>query len=72
MDHVARLARELSATLAELHEEAERQQLRRLHVPLAWLDEANRWLKYELVRETEEPRDSVPFDVIPIGFSPLT
>jgi hypothetical protein len=66
MDRLAELAAELNSILAQLHEEAAQRDLRRLNAPLAWLDEANGWLKYELVRLYSVERDPVPFTYIPV------
>ena len=65
MDRLAELAAELSTVLAQLREEANAGELRQLAAPLAWLDEANGWLKYELVRAYSPERDPVPFTYIP-------
>jgi hypothetical protein len=66
MDRLSQLAADLSSTLEELRQEAARRDARRLAAPLAWLDEANGWLRYELER-TANPglRDAVPFTYIP-------
>lgn len=66
MDRLAELAAELNSILAQLHEEASRRDVRQLNPPLAWLDEANGWLKYELVRLYTLERDPVPFTYIPV------
>ena len=67
MDRLAELARDLSDVLLELRAEANRCDLQRLAAPLAWLDEANGWLKYELARAYDPQRgDPVPFTYIPI------
>ena len=67
MDRISQLANDLSATLDELHDEAARLGLRPLIVPLAWLDEANGWLRYEL-KSLDAPRpDPVPFTYIPLA-----
>jgi hypothetical protein len=66
MDRLAELATDLGNVLAELHEEAAHRGFRQLNVPLAWLDEANGWLKYELVRLYSVERDPVPFTYIPV------
>lgn len=66
MDRVSRLADDLSAVLDELHRQAADDNVRSLMAPLAWLDEANGWLRYELARLPESPRDDpVPFTYIP-------
>ena len=66
MDRISQLANDLSATLDELHEEAARLGLRPLIVPLAWLDEAHGWLRYELRALDAPRRDPVPFTYIPL------
>jgi hypothetical protein len=66
MDRLAELAVELNVILAQLHEEASRRDLRQLNPPLAWLDEANGWLKHELARLYAIDRDPVPFTYIPV------
>lgn len=65
MDRLARLSVELNSVLSELYEEAGQRDLPQLNAPLAWLDEANGWLKYELVRLYSVDRDPVPFTYIP-------
>ncbi len=66
MDRLAQLALDLSNTLEELRGEAHRRNLPELIVPLAWLEEANCWLKYELARgHGAAERDPVPFTYIP-------
>jgi hypothetical protein len=66
MDRLAELAAELNSVLAQLHDEAARFDLRQLNPPLAWLDESNGWLKYELARLYSVERDPVPFTYIPV------
>lgn len=66
MDRLAELAAELNSILTQLHEEASRRDVKQLNPPLAWLDEANGWLKYELVRLYALERDPVPFTYIPV------
>jgi hypothetical protein len=42
--------------------------MRSLMAPLAWLDEANSWLRYELVqRRTDRPAEPVAFTYIPVS-----
>ncbi len=66
MDRLAELSSQLNAILTQLHEEALRRDLHQLNPPLSWLDEANGWLKYALVRLNSLDRDPVPFTYIPI------
>jgi hypothetical protein len=68
MDRISRLADDLTAVLDQLHEEAAEQGARSLMAPLAWLDEANSWLQYELraLRE-QERRERIPFTYIPLA-----
>jgi len=76
MDRLRQLADDLTRTLDELQCEAARRDARPLMAPLAWLDEANAWLRYELRRVTCEDaahgaahgaaRDVVPFTYIPV------
>ncbi|MEX2226113.1 MAG: hypothetical protein WEB52_06670 [Dehalococcoidia bacterium] len=67
MDRVSQLAEELNMLLDRLHEEAVGRDMRSLMAPLAWLDEANGWLRHELTytRATESP-DTVAFTYIPV------
>lgn len=66
MDRLTELAAELNAVLTQLQEEASRRNLRELNPPLAWLDESNSWLKYELARLYSVERDPMPFTYIPV------
>ena len=66
MDRLTELAAELNSVLTQLQEEASRRDLRELNPPLAWLDESNSWLKYELARLYSVERDPVPFTYIPL------
>jgi hypothetical protein len=66
MDRLAELANDLSVILAELREEASRSNLRQLAAPLAWLDESNGWLRYELARARSPQRAPVPFTYVPV------
>ena len=69
MDRLSTLARDLTSILEELHEEAERREMRALDAPLAWLEEANGWLRHELVRSaTPSPAEAVPFTYIPVTY----
>jgi hypothetical protein len=57
----------LNLILDRLHEEAAGRDMRSLMAPLAWLDEANGWLRFELEHErTREPRERVDFTYIPV------
>jgi len=70
MDRLTDLATDLNRILAELHGEAERRELQRLAAPLAWLDEANGWLRHELAgaqRPDGALIDPVPFTYVPAG-----
>lgn len=67
MDRLAELTTDLSALLDELKREADDCEARGLLTPIAWLEEANTWLKYELTRHyNPERRDPVPFTYIPV------
>lgn len=66
MNRLAELSAELNSILAQIHDEALRRDLPQLNPPLAWLDEANGWLKYELARLYALERDPVPFTYIPV------
>lgn len=67
MDRIAELSHELTRVLAELREEADRRDLPQLAAPLHWLDEAERWLNYEIARYYAPPgREPVPFTYVPI------
>lgn len=69
MDCLATLAQNLTSILEEIHEEAEIREMRDLEAPLAWLAEANGWLRHELaVSASLESRDPVPFTYIPVEF----
>ena len=70
MDRLTTLARDLTSILEEIHEEAERRNIRGLDAPLAWLAEANGWLRVELARSTSPapPPDVVPFTYIPVEY----
>jgi hypothetical protein len=72
MDRISQLANDLSVTLDELHDEAARLGLRPLIVPLAWLDEANGWLRYELSSLEAPRRDPVPFTYVPLAVQKQT
>jgi len=66
MDRLADLAQQLSATLDELQAIAAQSDQRQLMAPLAWLDEANGWLRYEIARLAQPGiREPVPFSYIP-------
>jgi hypothetical protein len=66
MDRLIELSAQLNGVLTQLHEEAARRDLRQLNPPLTWLDEANGWFKYEMVRLNALERDPVPFTYIPV------
>ncbi len=67
MDRLAELTADLSNVLRDLHDEAAQRELGELFAPLAWLDEANGWLNYELVKlSSPGAGDSVPFVQVPI------
>ena len=70
MDRLTTLARDLTSILEEIHEEAERRNIRGLDAPLAWLAEANGWLRVELARSTSPapPEAAVPFTYIPVEY----
>ena len=66
MDHLTELSTDLRRTLEDLHAEAMRRNVRELMAPLAWLDEAERWLAFELDRLHGVARhEPVPFTYIP-------
>ncbi|HEY8172999.1 MAG TPA: hypothetical protein VIH21_07915 [Dehalococcoidia bacterium] len=67
MDRLTELAEQLSLALARLQNEAASRDIRELVAPLAWLDEANGWLNYELDRlHGATGPESVPFTYIPV------
>lgn len=67
MDRLSELAADLTRVLTDLREEADARDLRELAAPLAWLDEANCWLRYELERvRNPAQREPVPFTYIPV------
>jgi hypothetical protein len=67
MDRLAELSADLKRTLDELNDEAIRRNVRELMPPLAWLEEANRWLAFELDRlHGGASRDPVPFTYIAV------
>jgi len=68
MDRLSDLALRLNSVLDELHDEASARSLNGLQAPLAWLDEANGWLTFELERvRRPQVRDSAQFVYIPVG-----
>jgi hypothetical protein len=68
MDRISQLADDLSVVLDQLHQEAAGAGLRPLMAPLAWLDEANAWLRYELERLPDPaPEAPVAFTYIPVS-----
>jgi hypothetical protein len=71
MDRLNELAADLSSVLEQLQDEAIRHDARELMAPLAWLDEANGWLAYEMAqRQAPVRRDPVPFTYIPVEAGP--
>ena len=69
MDRLSMLADDLTTLLDQLHEEARGRDVRPLMAPLAWLDEANSWLRYELrALSAHERDDGVPFTYVPLAF----
>jgi hypothetical protein len=70
MDRLADLAADLDRILRELREESERREFKRLAAPLAWLDEANGWLRHELARALQS--DPVAPDPVPFTFIPAS
>ncbi len=69
MDRLTELSDRLSNVLTDLRDEANRRDLEQLAPPLAWLDEAHRWLRYEMVRATAPvPGDVVPFAYVAVDF----
>lgn len=66
MDRLNQLTHDLTTTLTQLREGACRRDLPQFAAPLSWLDEANRWLNYELARlQTPAMREPVPFTFVP-------
>ena len=65
MDRLVELTTDLTNTLRDLREEAERRDLDRLSASLAWLDEATFWLKYDLARAYSMEPDPVLFSYVP-------
>lgn len=69
MDRLVQLTAQLSEVIEQLHTEARDRDARDLMAPLAWLDEANSWLRYEMeCADSPARRDGVPFTYIPVGF----
>jgi hypothetical protein len=66
MDRVSQLADDLSVVLDQLQQEAVGRDMRSLMAPLAWMDEANAWLRHELRSLATPERDPVPFTYIPL------
>jgi len=67
MDRLTELAQQLSLTLTRLHNEAASCDARELMAPLAWLDEANGWLNYEIERRQGLGQaERTPFTYIPV------
>lgn len=68
MDRLTDLATDLDRILAELRREAEHREMQRLAAPLAWLDEANGWLRHELAQRPDAAAiDPVPFTYVSAG-----
>ena len=69
MDHLSELAADLTRILDRLQSEAAQEERRELMAPLAWLDEASAWLRYELARAASPgEREPVPFTYIPLAY----
>ena len=69
MDRLTTLARDLTSILEEIYEEAERRDIRELDAPLAWLSEANGWLRHAIIRSSSPGmREPVPFTYIPVEY----
>jgi hypothetical protein len=67
MDRLTELSADLKRTLDELNDEAIRRNVRELMPPLAWLDEAHRWLAFELDRlNGGGAHEAVPFTYVPV------
>jgi hypothetical protein len=73
MDRLAQLSAELSALLDEMQMEANKRDARELMAPLAWLDEAHAWLRYEMAHGYgADAREPVPFTYIPLSMRKRT
>lgn len=68
MDRLTELAADLTALLDLIQREAVAADRRDLTAPLAWLDEAGQWLRYELARAANEEREPVLFTYIPLAY----
>lgn len=70
MDRLTELATDLTALLDTIQREAEAADRRDLTAPLAWLDEASQWLRYELARaaDPQGKKEPVPFTYIPLAY----
>lgn len=69
MDRLVELTTHLSEILEQLQAEARARDARGLMAPLAWLDEANSWLRYEMeCADSPARRQEVPFTYIPVNF----
>ena len=66
MDRLDTLAAELTRLIDEIRDEVERLQAREFAAPVAWLGEANGWLRYELERAHAGLREPVPFTYVPL------
>ncbi len=68
MDRITELAAELAILLECLDREVAAADRNDLMPPLAWLDEASQWLRYELARTSSGEPDPVPFTYIPLAY----
>jgi hypothetical protein len=66
-DRLYELSNQLAALIEQMRSESERRDASDLQAPLDWLEEANRWLNYNLAQMSGQlPRDAVPFTYIPV------
>ena len=70
MDRLTELAADLTALLDAIQCEAAAADRAELTAPLAWLDEASQWLRYELARAADPgcEKEPVPFTYIPLAY----
>lgn len=70
MDRLTELAADLTALLDLIQREAETTDRRELTAPIAWLDEACQWLRYELAlaANPDHEKEPVPFTYIPLAY----